>query len=800
MDSEKIMRRIMFLLLMFFDVFILSWVARLFYFFEKIEASKEVVLDWFFNTSFFTAPFYLLSDSVVLQNWMRFQLFFVPFMIYLFWNSLSDSSGGNKKNRPRKAGNGEHGTSSLMDTSEFRKTVYIRKTGAISKISPLRKLRDKIRFEYNGKQIGGKKKKKEEAKKGGLILAVNENKKEVYMETENTHKLIIGATRSGKSRKIIMPSIIETAKSGESLLLTDPKGELFENTAKILKEKYGYEVIKIDFRPGQSLYSNFFNPLELVVQALEKGNIPEATEVAKQVANAIASQGDKGTPSGNSAFFETSGKSIVSALILFVCRELLKRGENRRMCNLASVYSTLLKLSGEYEDNGESHLQLLFKSLDPTDPVRLLGGPGLAGSGDTFTSVIASALVALDMFSDINTCEMTSFTDHQYRDIGNGKRAVFLCISDDDSTKHCLATLYFQQCYSELVKYANECGGKLPSRVHVLMDEFGNMPTIKNFGQILTVSGGRGVLITIAVQDFSQITAKYDKLAQSIKGNCHDWIYLSTSDVQTAEELSKRVGSYTIQAHNSSKSTNTKDGSGSFSSSDNLLKREILMPDEIMRMPFHQVLVLRARHNAYLGYLGDMSEWFPEYGDLGGGILSFSKRVPSEQSEYTWVPMISFGGESRPPTPRPRVERSEREVKSIAERRREFETRREERNKTDIDREPPFLPERRKSIEEREKWIKEQKEKEKNEEKNKEKNNSKLDEIKDDEIKDENVNAVENEEEIVEEINEEERVNFGLNKEIKKDDSDEEDDDDDDDNDDDDEDFGSLFDEKFDLF
>jgi type IV secretion system protein VirD4 len=202
---------------------------------------------------------------------------------------------------------------------------------------------------------------------------------------------------------------------------------------------------------------------------------------------------------------------------------------------------------------------------------------------------------------------MTSKQDHDLAGPGKRKTAVFMIIPDEKSTRHVLATLYVSQTYEALVQLANEHHGRLPVRVHYLLDEFGNLPPITDFGTKITVSAGRGILFNLIVQDLGQIKKKYKDEDTTIIGNCQTWIYLLTRDMDTAKKLSEMTGKYTVATQSQSANVQTKDISTGYSSG--LTSRPLLMPDEILRFPENQALVLQARQFPAITPLPDLSHW-----------------------------------------------------------------------------------------------------------------------------------------------------------------------------------------------
>ena len=169
---------------------------------------------------------------------------------------------------------------------------------------------------------------------------------------------------------------------------------------------------------------------------------------------------------------------------------------------------------------------------------------------------------------------------------------------DEKESRHVLSTLFVDQCYQSLVKLAQEQeSGKLPIRVNFVLDEFANMPPIKNFSNKITVSRGRNIRFYLIIQDFDQLKEKYRDQAGTIKSNCNNWLYLLTADNNTAQEISKRLGKYTIETSRSSVSNRLKSTDFNISNDKSLTGRELLTSDELMKFSFGEGLFMRTRMN-----------------------------------------------------------------------------------------------------------------------------------------------------------------------------------------------------------
>ncbi|PAD71352.1 VirD4-like conjugal transfer protein, CD1115 family [Paenibacillus campinasensis] len=533
---------------------------------------------WIDEFNLFHAIREVIHSQGLLFGWLFMQFFVLVLILLIFWtdgpkvrNRIIDGVGG-----PEAAGTGQFGTSRWMTEKEVKQSTTIWKM-------------------------------KEFVLAGGIVLgAVLAGRNPfAYVDASDSNTIIVGATRSGKSRRVILPTIYMLAHAGESMVITDPKGELFDRTSGFLKEK-GYKISCLDFRkPG---YGNRTNYMEPVLEALRKGDIALATKYAWSIAHMFVYQ----KPGANKGedIWRDGPESVIAALILAVAMEAPKEEQK----HMYSVYKMLVELGRvkkvilggkiiEYVPLNE-----YFESLPVDHPARDAYATAFLAPERTRGSFFSSASALLRLFADPNIAYLTSKQDHDLTDVGKEKTAVYLIIPDEDTTRHPYAALYVNQTYDALVEYANQSGGRLPVRVNMLLDEFGNMPPFPDFDTKLTVSLGRGVRWNMVIQAYGQLVEKYGaNITETIKSNAQNTVYLKTNELKTAEELSKKTGSYTVATEGSS--YNVGKSSTSRGASTNVAKRFLLEPDEIMRWPTDYSLVLRGGMLPAKLPLPDLSLW-----------------------------------------------------------------------------------------------------------------------------------------------------------------------------------------------
>lgn len=564
----------------------------------------------------------LFYDREFLILWLCFQPVFLVLIILVFWKDKFFSKRRNLNQEfgtPEQAGAGQYGTSRWMTRKEMDSLVTTwqmksDESGFVRSPEVLKNPYAKTKKELKERVVGG-----------GNVLGMDLTKLKVWIDTDDTNTLIIGTSRSGKTRTFLFPTIWELGKTGESMILTDPKGEIHELTHTYLKQQ-GYNVILLDFRDPRR--GNHWNVMEPVNEAIKQGDEAKASEAASDIAHSIVFQ----TERKGDQVWANGEKSVIEATIL----ALAISNADEEQKNMANVYQNIIELGQpkQFEDERgrifeEIPLNEYFKSLPAGNIAKNAFGVASLSPEKMRGSFFSSAASSLRLFSDPSLSFMTKKQDHDMRSIGIKPTIVFLCIPDEKTTKHILASLYVNQVYEALVEEANSNGGRLKNRVNMLLDEFGNMPSVPDFDTKVTVSLGRGIRWTMIIQDLQQLKKRYGDNSLTITGNCHTWIYLLTTDQKTAEEISKKTGVYTVETE--SRSSSVQERGSSRSVSEGLTKRPLLTADEILRWPVEKSLILMARHFPATLPLPDISRWEFAMQELNKTIVKGTKViVPSK--------------------------------------------------------------------------------------------------------------------------------------------------------------------------
>lgn len=376
----------------------------------------------------------------------------------------------------------------------------------------------------------------------GIPLVMNPNK--VLVDNGEYHNLVIGSTGAGKTQTTVLPMVNLLAKHDESMIVTDPKGEIYEQTSELLRS-LGYNIVLLNFRDPQQ--GNMWNPLHLPYSLYTSGNIDKATELLDDLAlNILYDESSK----GQDPFWEKTSADYFAGLALGLFEDAT--GDE---INLNSI--SLMTTVGEEKLANTTYIKEYFSFKDPTGTAYVNASSTLMAPNETKGSILSVFKQKIKLFSSReNLSEMLSNNDFDMRDIGKKKTAVFIVIQDEKKTYHSLVTIFLKQCYETLIAVAQESGGKLSHRTNFILDEFANMPPLKDVTTMVTAARSRGMRFTFIIQNFAQLYEVYGKEnGETIKGNCGNIVYLISTEISALEEISKMCGD--VKSKEKEKTTST---------------------------------------------------------------------------------------------------------------------------------------------------------------------------------------------------------------------------------------------------
>ena len=473
-----------------------------------------------------------------------------------------------------------------------------------------------------------------EVKKDGIPVMAKLTDKDKDMKVvfnSPCHSLVIGSTGSGKTTTFVSPMIqlLAASAAGSSMIVTDPKGELFSLHSKYLVSR-GYDVKVIDLRDTYASYR--WNPLDMIwdnyqkflnahneafarkdspensglqimepLQNFKEGErwyefdgkgyatyskLVEAIKIYKKklydevyedlndlVSVLIPVENPK------DPMWEKGARSITLAVILAMLEDSAddRLGMTKEKFNFFNMTKILQNSSKDYLElrNYFAGRSVLSKALSLSKQV-------CDAAEQTRASYMSIVYEKLTMFNDAGICALTSASDFSSEQLAEKPTALFLKIPDEKDTRHNLAAIFILNIYKTLIKIASATEElALPRNVYFIMDEFGNMPKIEKFDKFITVGRSRKIWFTMIIQSYAQLNNVYgDTVADIVKGNCGIKMFIGSNDMNTCKEYSELCGNITVV---------TSSTSGSISSNDVNLSnqtqvRPLIYPSELQRL------------------------------------------------------------------------------------------------------------------------------------------------------------------------------------------------------------------------
>lgn len=415
-----------------------------------------------------------------------------------------------------------------------------------------------------------------QADAGGLPL-INDGKK-MWVDNGEGHTLIIGSTGAGKTQAAIFPLVHSLAKHDESMIITDPKGEIYETTAEMLRKR-GYNVVLLNFRNPQQ--GSGWNPLHLPYKYYKEGNSDKANELTDDLAMNILYDENA---QNSDPFWEKTSADYFSGICLGLFEDAK---ENEINLNSVNLFTTI----GEDKCGPNStYSNEYFKTKDPTSPAYISASSTISAPSDTKGSILSVFKQKIRLFAAReNLSEMLSHSDFEFEDIGKNKTAVFIVIQDEKKTYHSLVTIFLKQCYETLVDYAQKCGGKLPYRTNFLLDEFANMPPLKDVDTMVSAARSRRMRFFFVIQNYAQLSEVYGKeKGDTIRGNCTNIVYLISTELAALKEISEMCGEIKVK-------TDKKDKDGKAIEE----TRPLITVSDLQKLKMGEIILLRLRMDPF---------------------------------------------------------------------------------------------------------------------------------------------------------------------------------------------------------
>lgn len=381
----------------------------------------------------------------------------------------------------------------------------------------------------------------------------------------NRHIAVFGASGSGKSRAFARPYMLQGIKRGESFIVTDPKGELYESMSPMLREE-GYDVKMLNL--VRLKHSDAWNCLAEI----------EGDEITAQIFTDAIIQNTSGKDNGD--FWSMCEMNLLKALCLYVEKHPVLE------TTMAEVYS-LLTTKQPYE------LDAMFDALPMNDENKAMKSSYniFKNASDNIKGGVVIGLGSrLQVFQSKVVERMTSSKEIDLVKPGREKCAYFCVTSDQHSAFDFIAVLFYSMLFIKLVEFADsQPGSRCPVPVNFVLDEFPNIGSIPDFCKKISTVRSRGLNIAVIFQNIAQLQNRYPHGQwEEILGNCDTHLFLGCADMTTAKFISDKTGIVTVKTSSHSyteKTTPFKTIQTDGKESESVGKRNLLTPDEVLRYP-----------------------------------------------------------------------------------------------------------------------------------------------------------------------------------------------------------------------
>ena len=458
----------------------------------------------------------------------------------------------------------------------------------------------------------------------------------------NRFLLIIGPPGSGKTFCYTLPNLLHAASQDtrRSLVITDPKGDLHRRTSSRLAEA-GFKVLVLNLVDFDA--SLRYNPMDTV----------RTPEDAQRLAATIVAN-TEGPHAGGESFWRHSEEALIACLIWFV--KATRPDSEQHLANV-------LHLAGAFAAD-KALMDRVFSKFEPGDPVRRLFAP-VAGLEDktragVFVGVTASRL---KIWASDRIAAITSGSDFDVRELGQTPTALYLIIPDHDSTYRVLSSLFFDQCFQQLISLADESGGRLPVECRLMLEEMANIGRIPDLEKRLATIRSRGLIVEMVLQTLGQVKQLYGDAWTTIVGCADTTLVLAANDLETARYISDRMGTTTIRT--ASESVTQADRGASQGLSQQYTGRPLMTTEEVMGqgagLRAEEILVIRRGLQARL--LKMPVDSMPAWSTLESRKPVQATRRAPEQLALTDVSTISPVAQTPQPQEKP-VEKAEEKPQS----------------------------------------------------------------------------------------------------------------------------------------
>ena len=416
-----------------------------------------------------------------------------------------------------------------MDKYRYRR--YIDETGFENRFADEKEIKKVLSHINYSQPVAG-------PNKGGMPFI--SDAKSAWVDNADYHTLILGSTGSMKTRVLILPTIFTLGFAGENMVISDPKGELFEKSSGYLKSQ-GYKINVINLRDMEK--SDSWNPFAESYKSFHAGKVDEAKSDMMDFVETLFSD-MKAT--SKDMFWPLSSIQLANGLSELMLR-LSKNPDECNPASMAGMINHIVARGGEHETSYESLGTEIANKLEEGTSLHANLSPTLSMSAKlTLDGIKSNTTTGFDAFTkSTQLMALSSNTTFNLHDFAkpNEKHVVYLITPDENTKYHFFAATFVRQLYTLMIRDSAALPGQaLPNRLNFVLDEFANFPRIDNMQTMITAARSRNIRFYLVVQSNNQLKAVYNKDAETIKTNCLNWIYLSTKEDELIKQVMKMTG------------------------------------------------------------------------------------------------------------------------------------------------------------------------------------------------------------------------------------------------------------------
>ncbi len=529
------------------------------------------------------------------DTWMLILLLAVVFGALVATTTFS-GRGSLDSIKSKTVGDGQHGTARWATPGEIKKTF--------------RSVPFQTALWRKGERLPGTQ---------GLVLGCTGKKGQLtaLVDSDDVHCLMIGASGVGKTAFFLYPNLEYACASGMSFFASDTKGDLARNYGAIARDCYGYQVAVVDLRnPTRSDGYNLLTLINHYMDACRRDPADLAARAKSEKYSKILSKAiinPDGENFAQNQYFYDAAEGVLTAVILLLAEYLPPReidGVLRERRHIVSVFKLVQELLAPSILPDKNEFQLLMDRLPEEHKAKWFSGSALTAAEQSMASVMSTVLSRLNTFLDSELEQVLCFDSTiDAESFAAKKSSIFQILPEEDQTKNFLAGLMIQTLSRELFSVADEHDGKLPCRVVFFCDELGTMPA---FDILPLFSAGRSRRLTLVpiIQSLAQLEKNYGKEgAEILADNCQDTIFGGFApNSQTAEVLSKALGSRTVMSGSISRGKNDPNQSLQ------MIERPLMTPDELKSIPKGHFIVMKTGTHPMQARLRLFLEWGITFG------------------------------------------------------------------------------------------------------------------------------------------------------------------------------------------